>query len=378
MAHRLFSLKWRHQFDVAVGLGCTMATIDLPEKEVFNQQVGAIERRIAGITRNNNMAGLLNNNFKKWLSSSSMSPLKLTEELDTNNDGVISGDEFASLLGKMTGERPPEWVVELVFSFVNADVSKGIPLNDWMAFLAASGLDIPDELFKEEIKVTGSIGILEDEVLTGESISVTVSFNVDVVAYEFSVADLNTNTTVHNQLTPNSDMDRPDFDEFQLQLSAPGSYAAELRHLGIRLDEHRFTVVSAPEAEKEESVPEVVQDSMNDAEHQNEPVHIAEEGFQAFVSRVEQVKLRSEAQTLIAQAQPYGVQSTIQSVSKTLLGVGEYRNGYTISCLADQGFSMRVMLKPCEVPPNAGDRFEGAVALHDWDVALKQLICLEA
>ena len=76
-----------------------MATIDLPEKEAFNQQVVAIERRIEGITRSNNMAGLLNNNFKKWLSSSSMSPLKLTEELATNDDGIISGDEFASLLG---------------------------------------------------------------------------------------------------------------------------------------------------------------------------------------------------------------------------------------------------------------------------------------
>ena len=67
------------------------------------------------------MAGLLNNNFKKWLANSAMSPIQLTEELDTDKDGVISGDEFATLLGKMTGERPPEWVVELVFSFVNAN-----------------------------------------------------------------------------------------------------------------------------------------------------------------------------------------------------------------------------------------------------------------
>ena len=159
-----------------------MATFDLPEKEVFNQQVEALERRIEGITKSNNMAGLLNNNFKKWLSSSSMSPLKQTEELDTNSDGVISGDEFAALLGRMTGERPPEWGVELVFSFVNADVNSGIPLNDWMAFLAASGLEIPDELFKEKIEVTGSIGILEEQITTGEQLSVTESYNVDVLA----------------------------------------------------------------------------------------------------------------------------------------------------------------------------------------------------
>jgi hypothetical protein len=352
-----------------------MATIDLPEKEVFNQQVEALERRIEGITRKNNMAGLLNNNFKKWLSSSSMSPLKLTEELDTNSDGVISGDEFASLLGKMTGERPPEWVVELVFSFVNADVDNGIPLNDWMTFLAASGLDIPDELFKEKIEVVGSIGILEEQITTSEPLSVTVSFNVDVVAYEFSITELNSGTTLHNQLTPNSDMDRPDFDEFQIEFDEPGNYIAELRHLGLRLDQHQFAVVPAVEVAKD--VPALEEASPVDEQHIEE-VHISEEGLEAFVTRVEQLKLRSEAQALIAESSPYIALATIQSVSRTLLGVGVYRNGYTVHCVADEGFSMRVMLKPCEVPPLEGGRFERTIALHDWDVALKQLICREA
>ena len=353
-----------------------MATIDLPEKDVFNQQVVALERRIEGITKSNNMAGLLNNNFKKWLSSSSMSPLKLTGELDTNSDGVISGDEFAALLGRMTGERPPEWVVELVFSFVNADVNTGIPLNDWMAFLAASGLEIPDELFKEEIEVIGSIGILEEQISTGEQLSVTVSFNVDVLAYEFSITELNSGTSLHNQLTPNSDMDRPDFDEFQIEFDAPGNYMAELRHLGLRLDQHQFTVVPAVEAVRDDPV---MEEAIPANEHHHvEEIHRSEEGFGAFVTRIEHLKLRSEAQALIADSPSYVAQSTIRSVSKTLLGVGMYRNGYTVHCVDDEGFLMRVMLKPCEVPPDAGERFEKTVALHDWDVALKQLICLEA
>ena len=366
----------RHQFDVATGVGNIMAAIDLPEKEAFNQQVESIERRIESITRSNNMAGLLNNNFKKWLTSSSMSPLKLTEELDTNSDGVISGDEFASLLGKMTGERPPEWVVELVFSFVNADVDNGIPLNDWMAFLAASGLDIPDELFKEKIEVTGSIGILETQISTEEPLSVAVSFNVEVEAYEFSITELNSKTTLHNQLTPKAEMDRPDFDEFEIQFDTPGDYIAELSHLGLRLDEHRFTVVPATEVVVDEPAHEQAEPSPVQ-NHSAEVIHVAEEEIEGIINTIEHMKLRSEAQGLIAKSSVYGVQCTIQTVSKTLLGVGIYRNGYTAHCVADQGFSMRVMLKPCEVPPNAGDRFEGAVALHDWDIALRQLICLE-
>ena len=208
-----------------------MANIDLPEKEVFNQRVRAVQGRIEGITKSNTMAGLLNNNFKKWLSSSSMSPLKLTQELDNNSDGVISGDEFATLLGKMTGERPPEWVVELVFSFVDADVNRGIPLDDWMAFLAASGMEIPDEMFKKKVVVAGSIAIDHKKFETGQTVSVSVSFNVEVVAYEFAVVNQKDMREVHSSLTPNVDTDRPDFDEFEIELDDPGTYVAELRHL---------------------------------------------------------------------------------------------------------------------------------------------------
>ena len=172
MAKARLSLKNRHQFDGGKRRRVSMAAIQLPEKAIFDQRVEAISNRITGITNSNTMAGLLNSNFKKWLANSAMSPLTLTAELDTNNDLRISGDEFASLLGKMTGERPPEWVVEIVFSFVEANPKDGIPIDDWMAFLAASGLEIPEELFEVKIEVTGSIAILDDSILAGDAFSV--------------------------------------------------------------------------------------------------------------------------------------------------------------------------------------------------------------
>ncbi|MED6319511.1 MAG: hypothetical protein VX451_05405 [Candidatus Thermoplasmatota archaeon] len=355
-----------------------MANIDLPEKEIFNQRVRAVQGRIEGITKSNTMAGLLNNNFKKWLSSSSMSPLKLTQELDNNSDGVISGDEFATLLGKMTGERPPEWVVELVFSFVDADVNRGIPLDDWMAFLAASGMEIPDEMFKKKVVVAGSIAIDHKKFETGQTVSVSVSFNVEVVAYEFAVVNQKDMREVHSSLTPNVDMDRPDFDEFEIELDDPGTYVAELRHLGVRLDTETFEVVQAyvePVVE-----PPVHSDiEVVDAEVDHPPAAVpAAEGFAGFVARVEAVKLRSEAQALIGEAPAFAVDGDIQSVSRTLLGTGDYRNGYTLHCENSDGCSFRVMFKPREPHHSAGDAFVGSAFPHDWDVALKQLVCREA
>lgn len=352
-----------------------MADIQLPEKAIFEQRVKTISNRIDGITKSNTMAGLLNSNFKKWLSTSSMSPIALTEELDTNKDLRISGDEFAALLGKMTGERPPEWVVEIVFSFVDANPNDGIPLDDWMAFLAASGLEIPEELFEEKIEVTGTIAILEENILAGEGFSVAVSFNASVIAYECSVTNKETSELLDSMLTPDIEMDRPDFDEFTLEIDEAGTYVMELRHLGVRLDTQEFTVT--PKAPEETTPSEPQTEEVEDQETEVHHVVDVEDGFEGFVSMVETAKLRSDAQAMIADAPAYTVHSSINAVDRTLLGVGEYRNGFTVHCVNDGGAKFKVMLKPRESEPLVGERFVKNVALHDWDVALRQLVCRE-
>ncbi len=353
-----------------------MAAIQLPEKALFDQQVNVVSNRIESITSGNTMANLLNSNFKKWLSNSAMDPITLTQELDTNKDNVISGDEFANLLGKMTGERPPEWVVELVFSFVDADPKRGIPLENWMAFLAASGLEIPEELYEVKVDVNGSIAILEDTIEQGETVSITVSFNVEVVAYEFLLYAEGSSEAIDNRLIPNSDMDRPDFDEFEIEIDTPGTYSAELRHLGVRLDTQEFTVLARPEPVHEE--PEEAAMEEGETHEPDVVVATAEEGsFGEFVAVLEAAKLRSDAQALMAEAPAFRVHAHVNAVSRTLLGNGAYRNGMTLHCTEDSGFQFRVMLKPDDEIPVNGDRFVGDIAMHDWDVALRQPVCLE-
>ena len=85
-----------------------MAEIRLPEKEAFYPEVQTISKRISRISENNTMAQLLHSNFKTWLQNASVSPVQLTKDLDADKNGLISGDEFAGLLGSMTGERPAE------------------------------------------------------------------------------------------------------------------------------------------------------------------------------------------------------------------------------------------------------------------------------
>ena len=101
------------------------------------------------------------------------------------------------------------------------------------------------------------------------------------------------------------------------------------------------------------------------------------DGFESFVAHVESMKLRSDAQAVIKESATFGVSTTVQSISRTLLGVDQYRNGYTAHCTTAEGTTFRMMLKPTETPPAVGQSYEVVVKPHDWDVALKQLICLE-
>lgn len=355
-------------------LGVFMAEMVLPEKSVFNGRVDEISNRIDAISKGNKMAQLLFNNFKNWLSSSALSPIKLTEDLDKDNNGMISGDEFASLLGSMTGERPPEWVVELVFSFVDAEPDKGIPLDDWMAFLSASGLEIPEHLYTVPVVITGSLNISPQEILAGQSVSISASFNEPVVAYE--VKAVNTTTGEEQQfITPSAEMDTPTFDEFVLDGDAEGEYVVSLIYLGKRLDEDRFRILPAPKQEVEATLETKEADIQPVVEAHEPPVSLS--GFAQMVQTLEACKLRSDAHLVIAQAPSYRVEGTVMAISRTLLGTDVYRNGMTARCQDSNGLVYRVMMKETEVITSIGSTLVADIAPVDWDIARREVVCQE-
>lgn len=348
-----------------------MGDLVLPEKEVFNQRVERISQRIDSISKSNKMAKILNDNFKKWLGSSSMSPIKLTEEMDKDRNGVISGDEFGTLLGKMTGERPPEWVVEVVFSFVEATPKEGIPLDDWMAFLAASGLEIPEELFNKPVVITGSIDISPQNIHTGENVSVTVSFNEPVVAYEIRVINETTGSQ-EDMITPSADMDSPTFDEFILESDEPGTFYVALSHTGIRLAEERFTVHEQVE-EAVEEYDELIEEVMRET-----PDLPAEStGLPGFIDMLEMAKLRSEARALISDAPAYNIRLVIENTFHTLLGDGQHRGGDTVLGKTEDGMVIEVMMRVGERSFHAGQTLNLQVAPYDWSMATRRLQCTE-
>lgn len=350
-------------------------TIVLPEQEVFNARVSAIQSRIEAISGQNRMAKLLNDNFRNWLANSSMSPLNLTLELDKDSNGLISGDEFAGLLGKMTGERPPDWVIELVFSFVQAKPETGIPLADWMAFMAANGLEVPEHLFAKKVEITGSIHTTAEEFVVNDEITVTVSFSDDVDGYSIKATESNSGQ-VEEFFTPLAEMDSPTGDQFMLQPDEEGLYQVELLHLGIRLSMVEMNILQPVEEEQEEVEPEVATYSEHE-EEAHEEILVVDEGLGGFITELNNTKLKSEARALIEKSSAYRINGLIKSTATTLLGDGDHRNGTTVACDIGDGFVLEVMMKHGERLFEAGQPASIHAAPHDWSVATRRLICKE-
>jgi hypothetical protein len=347
----------------------------LPPRPTFDGQVIALRQRMDSISDGNRMAKLLNQNFNTWLNNSSMSAMNLTQELDKDKDGIISSDEFSDILAKMTGERPPDWVVELMFSFVDADPKTGIPVANWMAFLAANGLEIPDSMFELDIPLVGTLSSQSTDFFVEQPMNITVKFSLDIESYTITVKQ---DGLEKEEIftTPVSEMDDSSSDTFILEPDAPGAYRITLSIDGKILDSISVKVLEIEEEdwpEEEEEPVAVVEEDMHS------PIETAPSSeFSSFITMVESTRLRSEALNLINDAPAYTLNGVVESVSTTLLGEKGYRNGLTASCLSTEGSRVQVMMKAQDVPPVlVGSMVSLKVQPVMWEVAVRELVCKE-
>ena len=377
MANGGLSLIRRDYLHDRPSLGLTMpATIILPEKAVFAARSNAIKANIDTITQRNNMAKLLVNNFRGWVESSSMSPLNLTLELDKDNNGLITGDEFSDLLGKMTGERPPEWVTELMFSFTGASPDIGIAIGEWLAMLAALGVDIPDELFEVKTPITGTI-VLTSPAPSYVDQELELRFDFSEGIDEFTLVVTQHGNGEREKLTVTKDeMDGTTFDVLRFTPDHADDYTLELMHLGTRLaslvlniEPHHVEPEPAPEPEEPKPV------LTHDAPPSTASVK-GEGGLLNLVNSLEQTKLHSEAIELTLASQPMTLQGVVTGRETTLLGPLGYRTSITLH-VQGNGFAVEVMMKPQEAHPVAGTPVDLVVQPHDWSLARRRLIALE-
>lgn len=353
------------------------APIVLPDKAIFNARAQAIGGNIEAITKRNKMAKLLVSNFRGWVESSAMSPLDLTLELDKDKNGLISGDEFSTLLAKMTGERPPEWVTELMFSFTGASPDVGIALGEWLAMLAALGLDIPEELFEVKTPVTGTIVLTSSPPhLVDEGVKFRFDFSEQVDAYLLSTIQ-HSNGAKEEMPVGADNMDGATFDTMTLTPDEIGDYTLELMHLGVRLDTIRLTVVEPPVEPKRAPVKSDPTPVLAPESHKEVAPVVGAPGLKGLVEALELTKLRSEASSMAAASGPMTLQGIVTGKETTLLGPHGYRPSVTL-VVQGNGFTVEVMMKTADSHHDISTPVELTVQPHDWSLARRRMIALEA
>ncbi|MCH1540012.1 MAG: hypothetical protein L7S56_01060 [Candidatus Poseidonia sp.] len=345
----------------------------LPKKDEFEQRVEVIRSRIDALSKENRMAALLSKNFDQWLNASTMSPVKLTQDLDTNKDGRISGNEFSTLLVKMTGEEPPEWVISVIFSFVDADPTNGIPLADWYAFLAASGMDIPEGMFKQDLPLVATIVMEGTEFEAGSEMPFDVKFSEPPGSYQINLEIIGENGTtspVESYTIQQDEMDQATFDAHVIVLEAAGNYLMTVLVGNESLSQVTFTLFAREEPEEEPLTDEIEDETMEVAGETEPP----KEGFLGFLETIEATRLRSEAMDLITSSPVFAFKGTVISNNMTLLGQAEYRGGKTIHCRTEGQNIVQIRLQLSDETPKTGDTVHINIQAVDWSPGVRQLI----
>jgi len=355
------------------------ANIVLPKKEIFLARSQAIGANVDKITQSNRMAKLLVDNFRGWVSSAAVSPLELTVRMDKDQNGLISGSEFADLLGTMTGERPPDWVTELMFSFAGASPDIGIAVGEWLALLAALGVEVPDDLFASEAPLTGAISIEpEGPHRVDETLTVKLSFSRRVEGYVL-VVEQDGSQDVERLSVPPSEMDGGTFDDLEFTPDEADRYTLHLMHGDVRLATSVIDVrgavlepapVIAVEPERSTSLSETTE-TVVEAPVASPPGTLAD-----LVEHLAECKLRSEAIEAAKAAPLMLLHGMVTETSTTLLGPEGYRNSETLVVQAGAHF-IEVMMKTAETYPEKGTEVSMKVRPSDWSLARRRMVALE-
>jgi len=355
------------------------ANIVLPKKEIFLARSQAIGANVDKITKSNRMAKLLVDNFRGWVSSAAVSPLELTVRMDKDQNGLISGDEFADLLGTMTGERPPGWVTELMFSFAGASPDIGIAVGEWLALLAALGVEVPDDLFASEVPLTGAISIEPDGPhRVDETLTVRLSFSRRVEGYDLVVEQEGANDVERLSVHP-TEMDGGTFDDLELTPDEADRYTLRLMHgdvcLATSVIDVRGAVLEPTPivAEEPEPAPTPSEPAETGVES---PVAPSPNTLADLVDQLAECKLRSEAIGAAKAAPLMMLHGIVTETSTTLLGPEGYRNSETLVVQAGAHL-IEVMMKTAETYPEIGTEVSMTVQPSDWSLARRRMMALE-
>ena len=308
--------------------------------EQIRNRVDTVQATVSKKIESDPMAATMADNFGKWLKDSGYTTAQLTQMLDSNSDMYISNDEAMKFVREISKTEPPQWVIDTLMKIMDSNDDGRLSVEEWWVFLESIGFEKAPETateVEEEIN-DDEFGDLEEE-FQGETKSIE-ELKKDQQEAARIMAEANNEAAERikrQEEELKKTMASVSVEEVTQEIedsareiaSAVGVASVSATSVASQVDEQAVAV----------RVP-VTDGSISwEIENPNE----------IMIERLEQSRLSSEADAIIAECYEHLCALRVEEVERTLLAKDEFRGGYTIVGEFDGGpFSAGVMFPESE------------------------------
>lgn len=314
--------------------------------ENIRSNVQNIQSSVSKKIESDPMAAKIADKFGEWLKDSGYTTAQLTQMLDANSDMYISNDEAMKFVRQISKTEPPQWVIDSLMKIMDSNSDGKLSIEEWWGFLESIGFEKPlenttelesdaDEFqdFEEEFQqATKSIDELkvdqEEAARIMEEANKEALLRMKKQEEELKMA-MATETTLDSISNSTEVSEQKIVDSTRETATAIATANAGAAAIVSQVEEHPVTA-RAP----------VTDGSISwEIENPNE----------IMIERLEQSRLSSEADAIIAECHEHLCALRVDEVERTLLANDEYRGGYTVVGEIDGGpFSAGVMFPESE------------------------------
>ncbi len=285
--------------------------------EVVASQVKVVQAKASSRLANDPIAAQMTERFGVWLKDSGLTSVQLTQMLDSNADGFVSSEEATHLIRSLSNTEPPRWVIDHVLKVMDSNGDGQLSVPEWWGFLESIGFEVDMNPTVDEF------ADLEQDLLAEKSGEKKPARVIDESEQRIAEAEARKNAAVQKA-------EAEEAQKTALRLSEAEQQAKQAAEkAGQDLEAERSSNdADAPSQNDSSSTQNIVQEDSATLKNSTE----------LTIEQLEKTRLSSESADVIKQSLEQTCVITVEEVSRTLLGSGQYRGGCTIQGKIDGGF----------------------------------------
>lgn len=303
--------------------------------ENIRNRVDNVQSKVSKRIESDPMAAKMADKFGEWLKDSGYTTAQLTQMLDSNTDMYISNDEAMKFVRNISKTEPPQWVIDSLMKIMDSNEDGRLSVEEWWMFLESIGFErVPEPTTEVEEEVNDDeFGDLEEE-FQGDAKSIEeLKIDQEEAARIMAEANKEAAERIKKQ------------EEELKRTMASESIEDTTEDIEVNAREIASAVAvasmgAASVASQIDESSEIVRIPVTDGSISWE----IENPNEIMIEKLEQSRLSSEADAIIAECHEHLCALRVEEVGRTLLAKDEFRGGYTVVGEFDGGpFTAGVM-----------------------------------